>query len=160
MPGRILIAYASRTNATAQHAGAIAGSLRGLGREIDIVDLRKSGKTDLRDYDSIVVGPGVRFGRWCGPAKKLLKSKALAGKKIAIFVACGMLADDPKKSGEAVKNYIDFFAEKYGVKAISTRAFVGFMPDGKSIKLGSASGSRPVDTARSEVWGRELAEVL
>jgi menaquinone-dependent protoporphyrinogen oxidase len=160
MSGKILIAFASKTNATAQHAGAIAGSLKGLGRDIDIIDLRQTGKPSLDGYDSIVIGSGVRFGRWYGPARKMLKRRELAGKKIALFISCGVLADEPAKCDEAVRNYIDAIAGKYGIKPISSCAFVGFMPDGKSMKLGSASDSRPVDISKSEEWGRELAKIL
>ena len=138
----------------------MAGALKGAGRDVDIVDLRQTRKPDLAGCDAIVIGTGIRFGRWYGPARKLLKRKELAGKKIALFIACGMLAEDSKKCDLAVKNYIDSIAGKYGIKPVSARAFVGFMPDGKSLKLGSASGSRPMDTAASEEWGRELAEIL
>ena len=160
MPGKILLAYASKTNATAQHAGAIAGYIKAAGRDVDIVNLREMGKPDLAGFDAIIIGSGVRIGRWDGAARKLLKRRELAGKKVALFVACGMLADDPSKMDEAVKEYIHKIADKYNVNAVSCRAFIGFMPDGKSMKLGSAGDSNPVDTTASGEWGKELAKIL
>ncbi len=160
MSGKVLVAYASKTNATAQHAGAIAGALKGAGMNVDIVNLRESGKPDLAGYDAVIIGSGVRIGRWYGPAKRFLKGKELAGKKVALFVACGMLADDPSKEDEAVRDYIQKIAGKCNVKCLSCRAFVGFMPDGKSMKLGSAGDSNPVDTIASGEWGMKLANIL
>ncbi|MFO7619048.1 MAG: flavodoxin domain-containing protein [Thermoplasmata archaeon] len=160
MPGKILVAYASKTNATAQHAGAVAGALKSVGRNVEIVNLREGGKPDLAGYDIVVIGSGIRIGRWYGPAKKLLKRKELVGKKVALFVACGMMAEDSSKQEEAVRDYIEKIAAKHNVKYACCRAFVGFMPDGKSMKLGSASDSNPVDTAASVEWGKELAKLL
>lgn len=157
MPGRILVAYASKSNATAIHAAAIAGALRGAGRDADMVDLREAGKPDLGPYSAVVVGSGVRIGRWYGPARRLLKRKELATKRVALFVACGMLAEDQSKCADAVRDYVDKVAAKRGLAPVSARAFPGHMPDGKSMKLGRAEG---LDTGASAAWGAELAVSL
>ncbi|MBU4032674.1 MAG: hypothetical protein KKH41_09375 [Candidatus Thermoplasmatota archaeon] len=131
------------------HAGAIAGSLKGAGRDVDIVNLRENRKPNLDRYDAVIIGSGVRIGRWYGPAKKFLKRKELAQKKIALFVACGT-ACDAEKRAEAVDDYVTKTAAKFGLKIVSGQAFAGPMPGNK----------KPVNTETSEVWGRELAGLL
>lgn len=151
MPGKILVAYASKTNATAQHASAIAGALKAAGRDVDIVDLREIGKPELAGYEAFVIGSGIRMGRWYGPARRLLKNKELAGKRIALFAACCMVMDASKKD-VARRDYVEKIANKFKLKMVSGRAFVGMLP--------RAKGDKFIDTTASQRWGRELAERL
>ena len=151
MPGKILVAYASKTNATAQHAGAIAGSLTAAGREVDIVNLMEREKIDVTAYDAVIIGSGIRIGRWYGPARRLLKREELAGKRVALFTACCMMMDASKEEA-ARRDYIDKIAEKFNLKIVSGRAFAGIMP--------RAKGRGLVDTAASREWGERLAGLL
>lgn len=151
MSDRILIAYASKTNAAALHAGAIAGVLKGAGREVDLVNLRETRKPELDRYDGVVIGSGVRIGRWYGPARRLLKRKELDTMKIALFVACGMACDEDKVN-EAVEKLIVPMASKYGLKVLSSQAFAGLMPGDKNVA--------PLNTEASMKWGSELASLL
>jgi menaquinone-dependent protoporphyrinogen oxidase len=124
--------------------------LKGADRDVDIVNLRETRKPDLGKYGAVVIGSGVRLGRWYGPAKKLLKRKELASKKVALFVACGMACEKAKRE-EAMFNYIAPMAAKHALNPVSMRAFPGSLP-------GKAGG--PVSTSGSEAWGRELAGLL
>ena len=130
MSGKILIAYASKTNATADYAGFIAGELIARGFQVEQMNLRATGKSDLGGYSLVILGTGVRIGRWYGPAKKLLKRNELGSKPLAIFVSCGM-AIEPDKRGESIQLYIDKMLDKYQKKTISKAAFPGKMPGSK-----------------------------
>ena len=150
MPGKILIAYASKSNAAAQHAGAIAGALRAAGREVDILNLREARKPSLEGYGAVIIGSGVRMGRWYGPAKRLLKRKELASVKVALFVACATACDKSKRQF-AADQYVEPMRSRYGIDFVSGIALPGHMPGVKGEALKTSSSQR---------WARELADIL
>lgn len=131
MTARILVAYASKSNATADYAGFIAGELIGQGFHVDQVNLRETGKPDIGSYDLIILGTGVRIGRLYGSAKKILRRADLKTKTLAVFISCGMAIASEKRC-EAVSLYLDKTLERYQLKAISKVAFPGKMPGTKT----------------------------
>jgi len=131
MSGKILIAYVSKSNATADYAGFIAGELIGQGYHVDQVNLRETKKLDITPCSLIILGTGVRIGRLYGPAKKMLKREDIKAKTLAIFISCGM-AIAPDKRCEAIRAYLDRMLDKYKVKAVSKAAFPGRMPGTKT----------------------------
>lgn len=130
MTDKILIAYASKSNATSDYAGFIAGEMTARGYSVDQINLRETRKPDVNKYNKIILGTGIRIGRWYGPAKKLLKMKEMKDKKLAIFIACGT-AIDPTKRSEAIANYIDPLLKRYNHEAFAKAAFPGKKPGSK-----------------------------
>lgn len=131
MSARILIAYASKSNATADYAGFLAGELIGQGFHVDQVNLRETGKPEIGSYNLIILGTGVRIGRLYGPVKKMLKREDVKAKPVAVFISCGM-AIAPDKRGEAIATYLDKILDRNHVKAVSKAAFPGKMPGTKT----------------------------
>jgi menaquinone-dependent protoporphyrinogen oxidase len=130
MNEKILIAYASKSNATSDYAGFIAGEMTARGYSVDQINLRETRKLDISQYKIVLIGTGIRIGRWYGPARKMLKLKEMKEKKVAIFISCGTAIDQKKKS-EAIENYIDPMLKKYNLEAFSKAAFPGRMPGSK-----------------------------
>jgi menaquinone-dependent protoporphyrinogen oxidase len=77
----VLIAYGTRYGATAGTSEEIGKILREKGFDVKIVN--------VREYDLIVVGSGMRMGKWVGEAEDFLKKfrKELEQKRLAIFVS-------------------------------------------------------------------------
>ena len=64
---RILVSAASKHGATAEIAGAIAGTLRDAGLEADV---RPPAQVESLDaYDAVILGSGVYAGRWIDDAR-------------------------------------------------------------------------------------------
>jgi menaquinone-dependent protoporphyrinogen IX oxidase len=130
MNEKILIAYASKSNATSDYAGFIAGEMTARGYSVDQINLRETRKLDIKQYKVVLIGTGIRIGRWYGPARKMLKMKEMKEKKLAVFISCST-AMDQKKRAEAITNYIDPILKKYNLDACSKAAFPGRMPGSK-----------------------------
>jgi len=66
---RLLVTAASRHGSTAEIATELGKALRGAlpGVGVDVVPLTRLG--DLADYDAVVLGSAVYFGRWLGEAR-------------------------------------------------------------------------------------------
>ena len=124
---KTLIAYATKGGVTEESAQVIAQILKEKhGFEVDIVNLRKDPAPDIAQYKNIVIGSGIRMGRWYKSALKMLDSD-FTGKKVVLFLsACS--AGDPKKHAEAVRNYLDAVLAEYPhVKPVAAQAFGGRM---------------------------------
>lgn len=61
----VLVAYASRTGATAEIAARIADRLRTTGLEVDLASIAEADRlADVPSYDAFVVGSAVYVGHW------------------------------------------------------------------------------------------------
>jgi menaquinone-dependent protoporphyrinogen oxidase len=94
---KILVAYASKHNATAEIANAIGETLRQSDAlEVDVrsVDSVK----DIALYDAVVLGSAVYVGRWQGEAADFLKQheKELAQRPLWLFSSGPTGEGDPK----------------------------------------------------------------
>jgi menaquinone-dependent protoporphyrinogen oxidase len=86
---KVLIAYGTRYGATAGTSEEIGKILREKGFDVKIVNVREEKVKDVSEYDLIVVGSGMRMGKWVGEAEDFLKKfrKELEQKRLAIFVS-------------------------------------------------------------------------
>jgi menaquinone-dependent protoporphyrinogen IX oxidase len=149
--GGTLVAYASKGGAAERYALLIAEKLRERGLEVDVEDLLKSEVCDLTSYGNVVVGAGVRIGLVYGKARKFLKRKDLAGRRLAVFLCTGMAVEDPEKAG---KKYLDPLVAKSGLMPVMTGSFPGMMP---------GAGGKHQDKTDPEAagrWADELASLF
>ncbi len=86
---KALIAYATRYGATAGTSEEIGRILREKGFNVRIGNLKREKIKDITDYDLIIVGSGMRMGKWTDEADDFLKKfqKELEQKRLAIFVS-------------------------------------------------------------------------
>lgn len=84
-----LIAYGTRYGATAGTSEEIAKILRDEGIETKIANLKEEKIKDLTPYDLIIVGSGMKMGKWVNEPKDFIQQfkKELSQKKLAIFVS-------------------------------------------------------------------------
>ncbi|HOI39261.1 MAG TPA: flavodoxin domain-containing protein [Methanobacterium sp.] len=110
---KALVAYGSRYGTAAEIAEEIAGVMREEEIEVDLADVKSVKDGDVSPYDLVVVGSGIKMGKWTKQSLKFLKKnkEALASRKVAIFVSCGS-ANEEKTRPEGQKKYLDEVAQK------------------------------------------------
>ncbi len=107
---RILIAFASRFGSTSEISQEIGDILKQEQFKVDLIDLKgNSGKIpNLSDYEGVIVGSGIRMGRWTKEGLKFLqKNRSELNKKhFGVFVCSGKAAN-PETYDQALKNYLE-----------------------------------------------------
>ncbi len=146
---KTLIAYVTKSGVTEENAKIISNILNSnYGFEVDLINLKENSKPDLSQYDNIIIGSGIRIGRWYGKANKFLKND-FKDKKVAIFLSCGT-AGVPETYQEAITKYIDNKLSKYPqVKPVSTETFGG-----------RYSNFDYTDPEKVKAWALELGKKL
>jgi len=110
---KALVVYGSRYGTAAEIAEEIARVIREEGIKVDLVDAKSIKDGDVSPYDLVVVGSGIKMGKWTKQPLKFIKKnkESLASRKVAIFVSCGS-ANEEKTRPEGQKKYLDEVAQK------------------------------------------------
>jgi menaquinone-dependent protoporphyrinogen oxidase len=130
---KALIVYGTRYGATELTANEIADVFRQEGLDVKVVNLKDEKVKDINEYDLVIVGSGIRIGKWTKEPEKFLKKfrKDLAKKKVALFVCCGAArpideaGKDETKMQEAKTKYLDEKAAKYNLQPVALGFFGG-----------------------------------
>lgn len=183
---KVLITFGSRYGCTKEISRKIGQFLdKKENLIVNIVDLRqKNGykPVTLAEYDGIIVGSGIRIGRWTKQAKVFLKKYKEelkdSSRILGIFVSCGYAADT-KHYPVAKKMFLEQVFRKMelqpaiyeafgGIFDFSTSSNVGFI-DKKILKLGASDLDLPIDYKaknnyldwnRIEQFSEEFAKLL
>ena len=70
---KALIAYGTRHGATTGTSEEIAKTLKDEGFDTKVVNLKEEKIKDISEYDLIVVGSGMKMGKWVSETKDFLK---------------------------------------------------------------------------------------
>ncbi len=158
MVKKVLIAFGSRYGSTEEIARAIAETLEQAGLNTQLLDLKRTKEKEwprLEPFDAVLVGSGIKIGRWTGETSRFLKKhadelKALKtkGLVVGVFVSCGT-ASTPEKREEARQTYIEKVITELGIRDavdacdafggvydLSPSAPMGFL-DKKMLAMGS-----------------------
>ncbi len=86
MPGRVLVAYATRGGSTRAAAEAVAAELRARGLEVSLTPAAEV--RGLGDHGLVVLGTALYMGRWHRDVRGFLARHRgeLAGREVALFV--------------------------------------------------------------------------
>ena len=126
MPGRILIAYASRCGSTGEIAEAIGQTLCGTGVPTDV---RLVKNVDvLSPYHAVILGSAVRAGKWLPEAVAFVKKHqdTLSRIPLAYFVVCMAMKDDTIENRRRASAFLDPLYEAAPlVKPVDTGLFAG-----------------------------------
>jgi menaquinone-dependent protoporphyrinogen oxidase len=97
---KALLVYGTRYGATADTSEIIADVLRQEGFEVRVVDAKKGKVQSISEFELVIVGSGIKFGRWTKEPERFLGKfqKELSKKKVALFVCCG--STNPLTEGE------------------------------------------------------------
>ena len=151
MSQRTLIAYQTKGGVTGENAALIAEVLRsGFDHQVDLVNLKTEKVPDLAPYENVVVGAGVRVQRPYGRAKRFVRDKRLADKRVAIYFSSAMAGDDPE--GATAKWEKKLCGNVEHLKPVACQAFGGRMPFGDKTDW--------TDPEKVREWAHRLGEIL
>jgi menaquinone-dependent protoporphyrinogen oxidase len=177
---KALIVYGTRYGTATEIAEEIGVVMENEGIEVDVDDARGLKNFDLSPYQLVVVGSGIKMGKWTNKALKFLKEnrEELAGKKVAIFVTCGA-ANEEKNRAEGQEKYLDQVAEKHlSNEPVATGLFGSkFDPNAKhglmygftmkaikkDLEKQGIDTSKPIDYRdwdQIRDWARSLADMI
>lgn len=111
---KALVVYGTRWGTAAEIAEEIARVIKEEGIDVDLVDARGVKDCDVSPYDLVVVGSGIKMGKWTKKSLNFLKDNksALKNKKVALFVSCGA-ANEEKSVDEGWEKYLKAVAAEY-----------------------------------------------
>lgn len=181
---KALIVYATRYGSTALTSQEIAQILREESFEVKVVDAKKEKIKDISEFDLVIVGGGLKMGKWTRESDDFLKDfqKDLTQKKVAIFVSSAMksLFERQGKTEDLQrikKSHLEDEALKYNLHPISLGLFGGVWDKNKMgfifrrtlgvlVKQFETAGFKETspglidtrDLAEIREWTKELAE--
>lgn len=122
----VLVAHASRHEATREIAEAIAERLAHHGLPVEVRDVDEV--DDLSPYGAVVLGSAVYIGRWLRPARDFADTHAAAlrGRPVWLF-SSGPIGDPPKPEAD---DAVDLAAIIEATGAIEHHLFAGRLDKG------------------------------
>lgn len=89
----VLIAYAGKTGATKK----CVDYMKMISIEnVTLYDAKAGGDINYEDYDVIIMGGSIRIGVMDNSIRKFAKERDFSGKKIGLFVVCGISENQDK----------------------------------------------------------------
>lgn len=125
MTKNILIVYGSRYGCTEEVSQEISKILEKEGLSVNLVNLESSKNTPkIEEYDAILIGSGIKIGKWTKETDKFLKKnkESLKTKILGLYTCSGLATEDADK---AKKIYIEDKMENLGIGAQLFDAFPG-----------------------------------
>jgi len=151
MNNKILVAYFTKGGASEKYANIIAETLTADGFIVETCNL-KHNIPNVADFNTVILGTGVRMFRVYRPWKKVLKQKGLSSIALFMFLSSGTAIEDPNK---AVNKFLNPLVDKYGLKPVSLVSFPGIIPE-KWAKLDGEKETMKPEKALE--WAKEIAE--
>lgn len=154
MNNKILVAYFTKGGASEEYANVISETLRSKGHAIETHNLANK-IPDITDFETVILGTGVRMYRVYGRWKKVLKQKSMKDKKLFLFLSSGTAAEDPDK---AVEKFLNPLVEKFNLKAYSLVSLPGKMPE----KWAKYDDSKKMTTNHdlAKKWAEEISRQI
>jgi menaquinone-dependent protoporphyrinogen oxidase len=110
---KALVVYGTRYGTAAEIAEEITLVLKDEHFDVDLVNAKGLKNYDISSYDLLVVGSGIKIGKWTKESMNFLKKNkdSLSNKKVALFVSCGA-ANEEKSIPEGQEKYLDKVAKE------------------------------------------------
>lgn len=160
MTMRILVAFASKHGATRELASQIGKALsasmfeHGIYADIDVIDA--SDVDSVADYDAVVLGSAVYFGRWLRPARRLVSRHidSLHTRPVWLFSSGPVDSERPapNKQPDWARGH-HLFGGRLDFSVLSrTERMIA-----RLVRATSGDGRSPTDIAR---WAGEIGDAL
>lgn len=107
MTSSVLVAYATKSGSTREVAEAIADELTRQGATVETRACNDD--TDTADYDAVIVGAPILYGKPHEDATRFLHKNAdlMSGRPFAAFLTCLELTVTPEESTDAGEVFVD-----------------------------------------------------
>ena len=125
-----LIVYGTRYGATTETCAEIQKILENEFKlQVEIWDLKDyRACPDLSDFDNVIIGSGIEYGKWVENVEKYLKENKFENKKVAVFISSSYAGEEDLYE-HAKTNFLDKVLEKYQhIKPVAQAAFGGRIP--------------------------------
>jgi menaquinone-dependent protoporphyrinogen oxidase len=164
-PPRVLVAYASRHEATAEIAAVIAGELDAAGCVATVTEARRV--ASLADVDAAIVGSALYVGRWEESALDFLRQERATLARIPTW----LFSSGPVGEGKATAHPerlpqpadVAALADEIGAKATTFGGRVDADEDGFDLQIMASAGLAGDwrDFRRIRAWARGIgADVM
>lgn len=150
MTNKTLVAYFTKSGASEKYAKIIADTLSANGLTIELCNLMHK-IPDVKTFDTVVLGTGVRMFRVYGRWKKVLKQKALSNNRLFVFLSSGTAIEEPDK---AIDKFLRPLVDKYKLNPESMVSLPGIIPE-KWNKLDG--GKDTIKPEKAKAWAQEIA---
>ncbi|HEX9261708.1 MAG TPA: flavodoxin domain-containing protein, partial [Candidatus Bathyarchaeia archaeon] len=130
---RTLIVFGTRYGATTRTSEEIAKVLREEGFDVRVADAKEEKIKDISEYELVIVGSGMRMGKWTTEAEDFLKKfqKELEQKKLAIFASTMKTVSEREGKTEDVakmrKDALEDKVSQYDLHPIALGFFGGVL---------------------------------
>lgn len=163
---KILIIYATKTGCTEDLARRVGSALRTAGGDVRVIPVESAPSPE--GFDAVIVGSGVRAGKWHRPATDWVVANAgrLGRKPLALFTCCLTMKDGQQKAGEVLA-YTKPMLQATRLSPIGIGLFAGwFVPEKfgflektilKTMKTPQGDFR---DFAAADAWATEIAPRL
>jgi menaquinone-dependent protoporphyrinogen oxidase len=150
---KVLVAVASRHNATSEIAEVIAKELRSSGLEVDLRDAEAV--RNVAGYEAVILGSAVYTGSWLAAARRLVDFQAPALRKVQVWLfSSGPIgSDEPKQLADVPE--IPYLME--ATQAREHRTFPGKL-DRHGLDIGARFASSVVEAPEGDY--RDFAEII
>lgn len=125
---KILIVYVTTEGHTKKIANRIAEELASSGDQVTMLDVADAANWRARDYDRVVVGGSVHFGKFSRALGEWVKANAsgLSARSSAFFGVClGILQKDDPKTQQDVRDIMERFFSATGWRPARSAVFAG-----------------------------------
>lgn len=153
MNNKVLVAYYTKGGASKEYAHTIAKTLKENNLIVETHNLANE-KPDIKSFDTIILGTGVRMFMVYRPWKKILKQKELHDKQLHLFLSAGMAIDEPEK---AVEKFLDPLVKKYNLTPISMISLPGKIPE-KWVEKDNQKD--PMKPELAKTWAEEIIQKI
>jgi menaquinone-dependent protoporphyrinogen oxidase len=160
-PPHVLVAYASRHEATAEIAAAIAGELGAAGCVATVSEARSV--TNLADVDAAIVGSALYLGRWDDSALDLLRHERVTLSGIPTWLFSSGPVGDGKATARPQRlpqpEEVAALAEQIGARATTFGGRVDADEEGFDLQIMASAGLAGDwrDFRRIRAWARGIA---
>ncbi len=125
---KVLIIYGTRYGSTKEISEKIAEILGEKQLGLTLVNISEGDVPSLREFDGVLIGTGIRIGKWTKKIKKFVKKNLdeLNNRdfKLGFYISCGT-ASKKEKVQEAIENFLISNAEELGLSLDLYDAFGG-----------------------------------
>ncbi|MFX1492758.1 MAG: flavodoxin domain-containing protein [Promethearchaeota archaeon] len=125
---KVLMIYGTRYGSTREISEKIAEIFREKQFELKLVNISEEDAPSLREYDGVLIGTGIRIGKWTKKIKKFVKKNLddLNNRdfKLGFYISCGT-ASKKEKVQEATEKFLLKNAEELGLNLDFYDAFGG-----------------------------------
>lgn len=149
MNSKILVAYFTKGGASEKYAKIIAETISADGLAVETYNLAHD-IPKVEDFNTVVLGTGVRIFRVYRRWRKVLKQKELKNKSLFMFLSSGTAIEDPDK---AVNKFLNPIVEKYGLNPKLLVSFPGIIPE----KWAKSDGEKEtMNPEKAKEWAHEI----